>query len=237
MRPKAKQICKIPARSWALKHLPFLFLVSFTSLPWTPSGHSERPLVSWQHHPCHAGSPPPPPQGPLLALVIMAVDDSFLPLSDSSPHPWSLHVYLFLFLKWEHYQKVSVSSLLVIAGLSTRFFSPPAQPTSSLTPTTTDIQTSTPVDGKRNVWRSLGAWLLFGGTGSHSAQSVHPPSSPHTLLPVNHPGTPSAGPTILSTGCLFAGTAFQVSKLETSAANPNTKMGKGGKPLGRSFNA
>lgn len=34
---------------------------------------------------------------------------------------------------------------------------------------------------------------MFGGTGSHHAQSVHPLSSPHTLLPVNHPGTRSAG--------------------------------------------
>lgn len=55
---------------------------------------------------------------------------------------------------------------------------------------------------------------------------VRPPFSPHTLFPVNHPGTPSAGPTVLSAGCLFAGTAFQVSKLKTSADNPNTKMKK-----------
>ena len=64
---------------------------------------------------------------------------------------------------------------------------------------------------------------------------VRPPFSPHTLFPVNHPGTPSAGPTVLSTGCLFAGTAFQVSKLKTSADNPNTKMKKGGKTLGQFF--
>lgn len=64
---------------------------------------------------------------------------------------------------------------------------------------------------------------------------VRPPFSPHTLFPVNHPGTPSAGPTVLSAGCLFAGTAFQVSKLKTSADNPNTKMKKGGKTLGQFF--
>lgn len=36
--------------------------------------------------------------------------------------------------------------------------------------------------------------------------------------------------TILSTGCLFSGTAFQVSNLKTSADNPNTNLKKGGNP-------
>lgn len=92
------------------------------------------------------------------------------------------------------------------------------------------IQTSTSAGAKTNAWGSLGVCLLFGGPGGHPAQSVHLPFSPLTLLPLNHPGTLRAGPTVLSTGCLFAGTAFQVSKLKTSADNPNTKMKKGGNP-------
>lgn len=41
-----------------------------------------------------------------------------------------------------------------------------------------------------------------------SKLSTYPPTSQHTLLPVNHPGTLSACGTILSTGCLSEGTAL-----------------------------
>lgn len=198
----------------------FLFLMSFISLTLTvldlfllPPSSS---LVS--------------PKQPVLALTSQNFfDGSFFILVWFSCHPRPQHVYVFLPLKQKHYQKVLVFCLWLL-GWVPGLFSPPAQPTSSLTPITTkhsDIHTGR---WKRSVWGSLGAGLLFRGTGSHSAQSPHPPSLPHTLLPVNHPGTPSAGPTILSTGCLFAGTTFQVSKLKTSVDNPKTKMKRGENP-------
>lgn len=108
----------------------------------------------------------------------MAVDDSFgtVWIQPSSP----ISAYLHVSLPQMGTLSKGFSSLFVIAGLRTRFLSPPAQPTSSPALTTTDTQTSTPADGKRNVWRSLGAWLLFAGNWK-------PPSSVSLLPPPRTP--------------------------------------------------